>query len=99
MLCCLGDLGLFVTGQHFTPAWAVVWCRLTVPDGWCHGCGGHGRLRSSLSNGALRWAVDRLVVSDLSVSRIAAGHSVTWNAANDAVGGRSLAAHGQAWLP
>lgn len=129
--CRLDDHGLAVTGQHITPAKAVLACRPVQPDDWCHRCGCHGtprdsvvrelahvpfgwrpttlhvRLRryqctvcghvwrqnitgaaqprSCLSNGALRWALEALVVNHLSMTRIAAALGVAWNTANDAV--------------
>lgn len=129
--CRIDDLGLAVTGQHITPAKAVLACRPVQPDDWCHRCGCHGtprdsvvrelahvpfgwrpttlhvRLRryhctecghvwrqnitgaaqprSCLSNGALRWALEALVVNHLSMTRIAAALGVAWNTANDAV--------------
>lgn len=46
--CQLDDLGLAVTGQHLAPERAVVWCRPTAPDEWCHRCGGHGSARDSV---------------------------------------------------
>ena len=137
--CCVDDLGLVVTGQHLTPERAVVWYRPTVPDEWCHRCGGHGRVcgtiigdlvhvpfgwrpttlyvrlrryqcrdcghvwrhdltcaaspRSCLSRGALRWALEALVVNHLSMTRIAHALGVAWNTANDAVGRRTTTAH------
>ncbi|SJN16926.1 Mobile element protein [Luteococcus japonicus LSP_Lj1] len=41
--------------------------------------------RSCLSRGALRWALEALVVNHLSVSAVAAALGVSWNTANDAV--------------
>ncbi len=129
--CRLDNLGLVATGQHLTPAKAVLACRPVEPDDWCHRCGCHGaprdsvvrelshvpfgwrpttlqvRLRrylctgcghvwrqgltsaaqprSCLSRGALRWALEALVVNHLSMTRIAAALGVAWNTANDAV--------------
>ncbi len=59
----------------------------------CTGCGRIWRQdlthaaapRSCLSRGALRWALEALVVNHLPVSRIAAALGVAWNTANDAV--------------
>jgi len=41
--------------------------------------------RSCLSRGALRWALEALVVNHLSVSAVAAALGVSWNTASDAV--------------
>ena len=41
--------------------------------------------RAKLSRGALRWALEALVVAHLTVARIAEGLAVSWNTANDAV--------------
>lgn len=41
--------------------------------------------RSCLSRGALRWALEALVVHHLAMSPIAKGLGVAWNTANDAV--------------
>jgi transposase len=41
--------------------------------------------RAKISHGGLRWALKAIVVDHLTVSRIAAGLGVSWNAANDAV--------------
>lgn len=52
---------------------------------WRQGLTCAAQPRSCLSNGALRWALEALVVNHLSVSRIAAALDVAWNTANDAV--------------
>ena len=59
----------------------------------CTGCGHVWRQdttaaaepRAKLSRGALRWALEGLVVAHLSVARIAQGLAVSWDAANTAV--------------
>ena len=67
----------------------------------CSGCGRCWREdltsvapgRTKLSRGALRWALEGIVLDHLSVSRIAAGLGVSWHTANDAIlaeGGRLL---------
>ncbi len=43
--------------------------------------------RAKLSRRGLRWALEALVVAHLSVARVAEGLGVSWNTANDAVGG------------
>ena len=41
--------------------------------------------RARLSRGALRWALEGIVVQHLTVARVAEGLAVSWNTANDAV--------------
>ena len=59
----------------------------------CAGCGHVWRQdlssaaapRAKLSRGALRWALEGIVVQHLTVARIAEGLAVSWNTANNAV--------------
>ena len=57
--CRLGGLGLEVTGQRIEAERAILACRPTEPDDWCHDCGGQGRVRGSvvrrLSHVPLGW--------------------------------------------
>ena len=41
--CRLDELGLEVTGQRVEPDGAVLACRVSAPDDWCHRCGKQGR--------------------------------------------------------
>ena len=52
---------------------------------WRQDLSGACEPRSCLSRGALRWALEALVVNHLSVSAVAAALGVSWNTANDAV--------------
>ena len=52
---------------------------------WRQDLSGACEPRSCLSRGALRWALEALVVNHLSVSSVAAALGVSWNTANDAV--------------
>lgn len=57
--CLLDGLGLEVTGQRIEPDRAVLACRVTDTDDWCHDCGGQGRARGTvmrrLSHVPLGW--------------------------------------------
>ena len=46
--CRLDDLGLEVTGQRVTTQRAVLACRVTAADQWCHRCGCQGRPRGTV---------------------------------------------------
>ncbi len=49
--CRLDELGLEVTGQHVTARRAVLECRVTDADDWCHNCGGRGLVRDTVIRG------------------------------------------------
>ena len=78
---------------HVPFGWRPTTLQVRLRRYQCTGCGRIWRQdltcaanpRSCLSNGALRWALEALVVSHLPVSRIAAALGVAWNTANDAV--------------
>ncbi|VEH92086.1 Transposase and inactivated derivatives [Propionibacterium australiense] len=78
---------------HVPFGWRPTTLRIRLRRYQCRECGhvwrqdltSAARQRSSLSNGALRWALEALVVNHLSMSRIAAALGVAWNTANDAV--------------
>jgi len=57
--CRLDGLGLEVTGQRIEPERAILACRVSDPDDWCHDCGGQGIPRGSvvrrLSHVPLGW--------------------------------------------
>ena len=46
--CRLDELGLGVTGQRLEPGRAVLACRVTEPDEWCHRCGCLGSQRDTV---------------------------------------------------
>ncbi|ROR53164.1 transposase IS204/IS1001/IS1096/IS1165 family protein [Luteococcus japonicus] len=78
---------------HVPFGWRPTTLQVRLRRYQCTGCGRIWRQdlthaaapRSCLSRGALRWALEALVVSHLPVSRIAAALGVAWNTANDAV--------------
>ncbi|SJN17353.1 ISL3 family transposase [Luteococcus japonicus] len=78
---------------HVPFGWRPTTLQVRLRRYQCTGCGHIWRQdlsnathpRSSLSKGALRWALEALVVNHLSVSRIAAALDVAWNTANTAV--------------
>ncbi|KTR40196.1 ISL3 family transposase [Rothia kristinae] len=45
----LNELGLEAVGQHLTDDHAVLVCRVTEPDDWCHQCGAHGAPRDTVT--------------------------------------------------
>jgi transposase len=47
--CLLDRLGLSATGQQVHDDRAVLDCRVLEPDDWCHGCGGQGVPRDSVT--------------------------------------------------
>jgi transposase len=49
--CCLDELGLEVVGQRLEPDGAVLACRVAPGefDRWCHGCGGEGFARDTVT--------------------------------------------------
>lgn len=49
MFCRLDGFGLEVTGQHVTPGWAVLECRIVDADDWCRNCGGSGLARDMVT--------------------------------------------------
>lgn len=63
----LDGLGLEVTGQHVRPDRAVLACRVTEPDEWCHRCGSHGVPRDTvtrrLGHEPFGWRPTTLLVS------------------------------------
>lgn len=46
--CGLDDLGLTVVGQRLEPDQAVLACRVSKPDAWCHRCGCQGTPRDTV---------------------------------------------------
>jgi transposase len=48
VFCRLDELGLVVTGQRLDPDRAVLACRVTDPDDWCHRCGCRGVPRGTV---------------------------------------------------
>jgi transposase len=78
---------------HEPLGWRPTLLHVIVRRYRCTGCGHVWRQDSSraavprarLSRGALRWALEALVVGHLSVARVAAALGVSWNTANDAV--------------
>jgi transposase len=49
VFCRLEELGLVVTGQRLDADRAVLACRVTDPDDWCHRCGCHGIPRGTVT--------------------------------------------------
>ena len=47
--CNLDALGLIVAGQHLAPDRAVLECRAATVDDLCHGCGGRGVSRGTIT--------------------------------------------------
>jgi len=78
---------------HVPFGWRPTTLQVRLRRYQCTGCGHVWRQdltraaspRSCLSRGALRWALEALVVNHLSMTRIAAALGVAWNTANDAV--------------
>ena len=78
---------------HVPFGWRPTTLQVRLRRYQCTGCGhvwrqdltGAASPRSCLSRGALRWALEALVVNHLSMTRIAAALGVAWNTANDAV--------------
>ena len=78
---------------HVPFGWRPTTLRVRLRRYQCTGCGhvwrhdptSAAQQRSSLSNGALRWALEALVVNHLSMARIAAALDVAWNTAHDAI--------------
>ena len=78
---------------HIPFGWRPTTLQVRLRRYQCTGCGHVWRQdltraaspRSCLSRGALRWALEALVVNHLSMTRIAAALGVAWNTANDAV--------------
>ena len=78
---------------HEPVGWRPTSLEVRVRRYRCAGCG-HvwrqdtsraARAHAKLSRGAVRWALEALVVNHLSVARVAAALKVSWNTANDAV--------------
>ena len=67
MFCRLDELGLEVTGQRLAPDRAVLACRVTDHDRWCHRCGCQGSPRDSvtrrLAHEPLGWRPTTLIVT------------------------------------
>jgi transposase len=78
---------------HEPLGWRPTLLQVIVRRYRCTGCGYVWRQditkaahpRAKLSRGALRWALEAIVVGHLSVARVAAALGVSWNTANDAV--------------
>ena len=78
---------------HEPFGWRPTTLLITLRRYRCNGCGHVWRQDSSraaaprakLSRGALRWALDALVLQHLTVARVAEALDVAWNTANDAV--------------
>lgn len=78
---------------HLPSGWRPTTLQVRLRRYRCTGCGHVWRQdltsaaqpRSCLSHGALRWALEALVVHHLAMSSIAKGLGVAWNTANDAV--------------
>ena len=78
---------------HVPFGWRPTTLRVRLRRYQCTGCGHVWRQditracdpRSCLSRGALRWALEALVVNHLSTARIADALAVAWNTANGAV--------------
>lgn len=74
----LDELGLEVTGQHLEPNRAVLACRVTQDDEWCHRCGCEGRLRDTLTrrlaHEPLGWRPTTLLVRSKRYRCIECGH-------------------------
>ncbi|WP_460703209.1 ISL3 family transposase [Luteococcus sediminum] len=78
---------------HVSFGWRPTILRVRLRRYQCTGCGhvwlqdlsSAAQPRSCLSRGALRWALEALVVNHLSMTRIAAALGVAWNTANTAV--------------
>ena len=47
--CRLDGLGLEVTGQRLRPDRAVLACRITDDDSWCHRCGERGAVGDAVT--------------------------------------------------
>ena len=47
--CRLDELGLTAVGQRLESDRAVIECRLSVPDPWCHRCGNEATSRGTLT--------------------------------------------------
>ena len=65
--CRLDELGLEVVGQRLEPGRAVLACRVTEPDAWCHRCGCEGAPRDTvvrrLAHEPLGWRPTMLEVT------------------------------------
>ena len=78
---------------HEPLGWRPTTLLVTIRRYRCTGCGHVWRQdtsraaepRARLSRGALRWALEGIVVQHLTVARVAEGLAVSWNTANDAV--------------
>ena len=79
--------------SHVPLGWRPTILEVTVRRYRCAECGHVWRQdtskaaepRSKLSRGALRWALEGIVVQHLTVARVAEGLAVSWNTANTAV--------------
>ncbi len=78
---------------HEPVGWRPTSLEVRVRRYRCAGCG-HvwrqdtsraARTHAKLSRGAVRWALEALVVNHLSVARVAAALKVSWNTANELV--------------
>ena len=78
---------------HEPLGWRPTVLEVAVRRYRCSGCGHVWRQdtsraaepRAKLSRRGLRWALEGIVVADLTVARVAEGLGVSWNTANDAV--------------
>ena len=65
--CRLDELGLVAVGQRLEPGRAIIACRVTDPDDWCHRCGQQGVVRDTvvrrLAHEPLGWRPTVLVVT------------------------------------
>ncbi|MBK9157306.1 MAG: ISL3 family transposase [Micropruina sp.] len=65
--CRLDELGLVAVGQRLEPGRAIIACRVTDPDDWCHRCGQQGMVRDTvvrrLAHEPLGWRPTVLVVT------------------------------------
>ena len=76
----LDELGLTPTKQHITVQRAVIECRVTDPDNWCHQCGcpgtPTGTIRRTLAHEPFGWRPTRLLLRIRRYRCTSCGH--TW---------------------